>query len=84
MKTTIIYYIPLTDLLRLKPKAVAQIGEGAIMLFTNYWEVCNSVHYWKYISKALNLFISFKLINPHIKVYLKEMIRGPRLMLKDI
>lgn len=32
MKTTIIYSFPLTDLLRLKPKAVAQIGEGAIML----------------------------------------------------
>lgn len=32
MKTTIIYHFPLTDLLRLKPKAGAQIGEGAIML----------------------------------------------------
>lgn len=32
MKTIIIYYFPLTDLLRLKPKAVAQIGEGATML----------------------------------------------------
>lgn len=85
MKATIIYYFLLKDFFKVKTKGNAPNRGGCKCAFTDYWEFCNLVYsFWKYIPKALIFFLSFKLINPHIKIYPKDMIRDLRLMLKDI